>query len=142
MKYALLAAVLFCAACLPAGAAGRFALTEPIWSVDDQSAIETPAARDWNRYHGYIDGYWRRLAFAKDRKLQFPLLSDFEPKGEVARNYGAYRQQDGFSERALFVVDSEGTIRWSYVSPLDVNPGAEGVLDALEALDSKREVAA
>ena len=89
-----------------------------------------------------VDDYWWRLAFAKDRKLQFPLLSDFEPKGEVARNYGAYRQQDGFSERALFVVDSEGTIRWSYVSPLDVNPGAEGVLDALEALDSKREVAA
>jgi peroxiredoxin len=89
-----------------------------------------------------VDDYWCHLAFAKDRKLQFPLLSDFEPKGEVARNYGAYRQQDGFSERALFVVDSEGTIRWSYVSPLDVNPGAEGVLDALEALDSKREAAA
>src|SRR6266508_1810630 len=56
--------------------------------------------------------------------------------------YGAYRQQDGISERALFVIDADGTIRWSYLSPLDVNPGAEGILDALEALVSKREVAA
>jgi len=51
-------------------------------------------------------------------------------------------QQDGISERALFVIDADGTVRWSYLSPLDVNPGAEGILDGLEALDSKREVAA
>jgi peroxiredoxin len=89
-----------------------------------------------------VDGYWRHLAFAKDRKLRFPLLSDFEAKGAVARSYGAYRQQDGISERALFVIDAEGTIRWSYLSPLDINPGADGILDTLEALDSKREVAA
>jgi peroxiredoxin len=89
-----------------------------------------------------VDGYWSHLAFAKDRKLRFPLLSDFEPKGAVASSYGAYRQQDGISERALFVIDADGTIRWSYLSPLDVNPGAEGILDALEALVSKREVAA
>jgi peroxiredoxin len=89
-----------------------------------------------------VDNYWCHLAFAKDRKLRFPLLSDFEPKGAVARSYGAYRQQDGISARALFVIDADGTVRWSYLSPLDVNPGAEGILDALEALDSKREVAA
>jgi len=89
-----------------------------------------------------VDGFWWRLAFAKDRKLRFPLLSDFEPKGAVASSYGAYRRQDGISERALFVIDSEGTIRWSYLSPLDVNPGADGVLDLLESLDSKREAAA
>jgi peroxiredoxin len=89
-----------------------------------------------------VDGYWSHRAFAMDRKLRFPLLSDFEPKGAVAGSYGAYRRQDGFSERALFVIDAEGTIRWSYLSPLDVNPGADGILDALEALDSKREVAA
>jgi peroxiredoxin len=89
-----------------------------------------------------VDNYWSHLAFAKDRKLRFPLLSDFEPKGAVARSYGAYRQQDGICERALFVIDADGTVRWSYLSPLDVNPGAEGILDALEALDLKREVAA
>jgi len=89
-----------------------------------------------------VDSFWCHSAFAKDRKLRFPLLSDFEPKGAVSHSYGAYRQQDGFSERALFVIDAQGTIRWSYLSPLDVNPGAEGILETLEALDLKREVAA
>jgi peroxiredoxin len=89
-----------------------------------------------------VDGIWCHLAFAKDRKLRFPLLSDFEPKGAVARSYGAYRYQDGFSERALFVIDPEGTIHWSYVSPIGVNPGADGILTALESLASKKEVSA
>ncbi|HEX5083754.1 MAG TPA: redoxin domain-containing protein [Blastocatellia bacterium] len=88
-----------------------------------------------------VDSLWSHMAFAEDRKLRFPLLSDFEPKGEVARSYGAYRRQDGISERALFVIDAEGKIRWSYISPIDVNPGAEGILDTLEALDSKRKAA-
>ena len=81
-----------------------------------------------------VDGIWCHLAFAKDRHLHFPLLSDFEPKGEVARKYGAYRAQEGICERALFVIDGEGIIRWSYVSPVGINPGGEGILQALEAL--------
>ncbi len=81
-----------------------------------------------------VDGAWCHAAFATDRKLHFPLLADFEPKGAVSRAYGAYRQSDGFSERALFVIDAEGVIRWSYVSPVGVNPGADGILAALEAL--------
>jgi alkyl hydroperoxide reductase subunit AhpC len=71
---------------------------------------------------------------SKDRNLHFPLLSDFEPKGEVTRKYGVYRSEDGISERALFVIDSDGIIRWSYVSPIGVNPGAEGILKALESI--------
>jgi peroxiredoxin len=85
-----------------------------------------------------VDGAWCHLAFARDRKLKFPLLADFEPKGTVARTYGVYRHSDGVSERALFVIDAEGTIRWSYVSPIGVNPGADGILTALEDL-SKQE---
>ena len=81
-----------------------------------------------------VDGAWCHLAFAHDRKLKFPLLSDFEPKGAVAAKYGVYRQTDGFSERALFVIDSEGIIRWSYISPIGINPGADGILTALESL--------
>jgi peroxiredoxin len=81
-----------------------------------------------------VDGAWCHLAFARDRKLQFPLLSDFEPKGAVARRYGVYRHQDGLSERALFVLDENGVIHWSYVSPIGVNPGADGILRALETL--------
>jgi peroxiredoxin len=81
-----------------------------------------------------VDGVWCHRAFAQARGLRFPLLSDFEPKGEVSRAYGAYRRKEGFSERALFVIDAEGVIRWSYISPIDVNPGANGVLEALESL--------
>jgi peroxiredoxin len=81
-----------------------------------------------------VDGVWSHLAFSKDRNLHFPLLSDFEPKGEVAKKYGVYRNQDGMTERALFVIDSDGIIRWSYVSPIGVNPGAEGILKALESI--------
>ncbi len=52
-----------------------------------------------------VDGVWCHRAFAEARQLHFPLLSDFEPKGTVARSYGAYRTADGVSERALFVID-------------------------------------
>jgi peroxiredoxin len=80
-----------------------------------------------------VDGVWCHAAFARDRKLHFPLLADFEPKGAVARMYGAYREEDGTSERALFVLDGNGIIRWSYCSPISVNPGADGILNALES---------
>jgi peroxiredoxin len=81
-----------------------------------------------------VDGIWCHLAFAKDRKLHIPLLADFEPKGAVARAYGVYDEKTGEAERALFVIDSEGVIRWSYVSPVGINPGADGILRALESL--------
>jgi peroxiredoxin len=81
-----------------------------------------------------VDGVWCHRAFKEARHLRFPLLADFEPKGAVSRAYGVYRAQDGISERALFVIDAEGIIRWSYLSPIGVNPGADGVLTALEAL--------
>jgi peroxiredoxin len=84
-----------------------------------------------------VDGIWCHLAYGKDRNFHFTLLSDFEPKGEIARLYGVYRQQDGTTERALFVIDGEGVIRYSYVSPVGVNPGAAGILKALRAITSK-----
>ena len=83
-----------------------------------------------------VDGIWCHQAFAENRKLQLPLLADFEPKGAVARAYGVYDEEDGYGKRALFVLDAQGTIRWSYVSPNDVNPGANGILDALEELNA------
>lgn len=85
-----------------------------------------------------VDGVWCHAAFARDRKLHFPLLADFEPKGAVARKYGAYREQEGTAARALFVVDGDGIIQWSYLSPVGVNPGADGLLDALDALPDAR----
>ena len=81
-----------------------------------------------------VDGAWCHSAFAENRHLHFPLLADFEPKGAVARQYGVYRAADGICERALFVIDKNGTIAWSYCSPIGVNPGADGILQALEEL--------
>jgi peroxiredoxin len=89
-----------------------------------------------------VDGAWCHAAFAKDRKLHFPLLADFEPKGAVARDYGVYRDKDGVCERALFVIDGEGVVYWSHVSPLGVNPGAAGILNALEEMKKETAVAA
>jgi peroxiredoxin len=89
-----------------------------------------------------VDGAWCHIAFAKERNLHFPLLADFEPKGAVAKAYCAYRQHDGTAERALFLIDEQGIIRWSYVSPIGVNPGADGVLSALEGLENKKGAAA
>jgi peroxiredoxin len=83
-----------------------------------------------------VDSAWCHAAFCRDRKLHFPLLADFEPKGEVAGRYGVYRHSEGVCERALFVIDAAGVIRWSYVSPVGINPGADGVLAALESLQS------
>ncbi|MCX2429179.1 MULTISPECIES: redoxin domain-containing protein [unclassified Pedobacter] len=84
-----------------------------------------------------VDSTWCHNAFQKDRKLHFPLLADFEPKGEVSKAYGVYDDEVGESKRALFVIDKEGKIAWSYLSPTAVNPGADGILDALESLEQK-----
>lgn len=81
-----------------------------------------------------VDGIWCHLALSADRKYHFTLLSDFEPKGATAKAYGVYREKEGVAERALFVLDTKGVIRWSYVSPVGVNPGADGILKALEKI--------
>jgi peroxiredoxin len=110
------------------------------WSpvCGDQMALYNEILEEFGRHDAEllgisVDGAWCHLAFAQDRRLHFPLLADFEPKGQVARSYGVYRA-DGTSERALFVIDAAGVIRWSYVSPVGINPGADGILRALEAL--------
>jgi len=81
-----------------------------------------------------VDSKWCHMAFAQDRKLHFPLLADFEPKGKISLEYGAYNEAEGHSQRALFVIDEEGVIQWSYLSPDGINPGADGILDALEEM--------
>ena len=89
-----------------------------------------------------VDGTWCHSAFATHNKLHFPLLADFEPKGAVARAYGVYDERDGTCQRALFVIDRDGIIYWSYLSPIGVNPGANGILSALEDLKAKNETIA
>jgi len=114
------------------------------WSpvCGDQMALYNEMLSEFGKYNAQllgisVDSVWCHAAFVADRKLHFPLLADFEPKGGVARQYGVYREADGTSERALFVVDAAGVLRWSFVSPIAVNPGADGIFDALEALTGK-----
>jgi len=83
------------------------------------------------------DSLWTHCAYAGELKLRIDLLSDFHPKGALSQRYQVYRDDIGTSERALFVVDGDGAIFWSEVSPIELNPGADGVLDALERLSGR-----
>ena len=105
------------------------------WSpvCGDQMALYNEVLPEFKRFNAEllgisVDGPWCHRAFTEHRNLHFPLLADFEPKGKVAKEYGVYRNGEGVTERALFVIDGVGRISWSYVSPIDVNPGADGIL--------------
>jgi peroxiredoxin len=113
------------------------------WSpvCGDQMALYSALRAEFDRFGAVVlgisvDGPWCHMAFIEGRHLRLTLLSDFEPKGEVSRHYGVYDPHEGTSRRALFVIDAEGVVRWSYVSPDAVNPGADGILGALEQLPS------
>jgi peroxiredoxin len=115
------------------------------WSpvCGDEMALFNEILPEFQRYGAHllgisVDGPWCHAAYARQKNLHFPLLSDFEPKGAVARSYGAYNQEEGVAARALFVIDAEGKIFWSYNSPVAVNPGADGILQALEDMKSHR----
>ncbi|TAN03352.1 MAG: redoxin domain-containing protein [Rhodanobacteraceae bacterium] len=116
------------------------------WSpvCGDQLALYNELLEEFSKHAAQllaisVDGAWCHAAFARDRHYHFPLLSDFEPKGAVARKFGAYDDKDGVAERALFVIDTNGVIRWSYLSPMGVNPGADGILKALEGITSSAQ---
>lgn len=79
-----------------------------------------------------VDSRWCHAAYGEQNGFYFPLLADFEPKGEVSRLYEAYDEKTGECRRALYVIDEDGIIIWSYLSPIDVNPGADGILKVLE----------
>ena len=111
------------------------------WSpvCSDQMALYNETLRLFHKANAVImgisvDSKWCHMAFAQDRKIHFPLLADFEPKGKVSKAYGAYSEEEGESHRALFVIDEQGVIHWSYLSPDGINPGADGILDALEEM--------
>ncbi|MES2396085.1 MAG: redoxin domain-containing protein [Bacteroidota bacterium] len=112
------------------------------WSpvCTDQMALYNETLKLFSKHNAQVvgisvDSKWSHLAFSQSRNLHFPLLADFEPKGQVAKLYGVYDKREGLAERALFVVDEKGIIRWNYLSPVGINPGADGILEALESLD-------
>ncbi|HYK57571.1 MAG TPA: redoxin domain-containing protein [Flavisolibacter sp.] len=116
------------------------------WSpvCSDQMSLYNETLKYFHKYNAEImglsvDSKWCHMAFGHNRKIHFPLLADFEPKGEVAKKYGVYNEKDGESHRALFVIDEEGIIQWSYLSPDGINPGADGILDALENMTAVKK---
>ncbi len=115
------------------------------WSAvcSDQMSLYNEALDYFNQENAIligisVDGKWCHVAFKNDRKLHFPLLSDFEPKGAVSKLYDVYDEQTGESKRALYVIGEDGIIRWNYLSPADINPGADGILKALEDLNTMK----
>ena len=115
------------------------------WSpvCSDQMALYNETRKLFQQHNAEVlgisvDSKWCHMAFEQDRHLHFPLLADFEPKGDVSRMYVVYNEKEGQSQRALFVIDENGIIQWSYLSPEGINPGADGILDALELLDKEK----
>ncbi len=111
------------------------------WSpvCSDEMALFNEVLPEFHKYKAElvgisVDGYWCHTAFAQNSHLHFPLLADFNPKGAVSKQYGAYDEKLGMCERALFVIDKNGGIFWSYLSPTGENPGADGILEALGKL--------
>lgn len=116
------------------------------WSpvCSDQMALYNEMLKYFHKYNAdvvgiSVDSKWCHMAFAQDRKLHFPLLADFEPKGAISRLYGVYDEKEGESQRALFVIGADGIISWSYLSPVGINPGADGIMDALEELTTSQK---
>ncbi|HLX90878.1 MAG TPA: redoxin domain-containing protein [Puia sp.] len=114
------------------------------WSVvcSDQMSLYNATLKFFHKYNAElvgisVDSKWCHMAFAKDRKFHFTLLADFNPKGAVSRLYDVYDDVEGECKRALYVLDENGIIRWSYLSPVGINPGADGILDALEEMNKK-----
>lgn len=82
-----------------------------------------------------IDPQPAKSAWAKSLgSISYDLLSDFHPHGEVAAQYGVFRSVEGFSERAVFVVDKQGRVAWAKVYAIPEQPSNREVLDALERL--------
>jgi peroxiredoxin len=116
------------------------------WSpvCGDQMALYNETLRLFHKHNAEligisVDSKWCHLAFSLDRKLHFPLLSDFEPKGSVAKLYDVYDETEGECNRALYVIDEDGIIRWTYLSPVGLNPGADGILDALDEMNNTQK---
>ena len=98
---------------------------------------------DLKRFKGYdahvlgisVDSVPCNAAWARSLGgLSYDLLSDFEPKGEVARKFGVYRAADGISERALFIVDKEGKIAYKHIHNIADQPDNEELFEALRKL--------
>lgn len=116
------------------------------WSpvCSDELTIYNEAAKLFEKYNAQVvgisvDSKWSHTAFSEQHHYHFPLLADFEPKGKVARLYESYDEENGLCKRSIYLIDEEGKIVWNYLSPVGVNPGVDGVLDALDQLKNDKK---
>ncbi len=98
---------------------------------------------DKARFEGYdaqvlgisVDSIPSHIAWAKSLGgISYDLLADFHPKGEVAKKYGAWRENDGITERALFIVDKEGKIAYIDIHDIGDQPDNEDLFDVLKKM--------
>lgn len=116
------------------------------WSpvCSDEMSLYNETRKMFEKYNAEVvgisvDSKWCHLAFSKSKNIHFPLLADFQPKGQVSKEYGAYNEEKGTSKRALFIIDENGIIAWSYLSPEGINPGADIILDELEKMNENKD---
>lgn len=110
----------------------------PVWTIQMPSY-----EADTERFAGYdaqvlgisVDSLPSHVAWAKSLGgINYDLLADFHPKGEVAKSYGAWRENDGISERALFIVDKEGKIAYVDIHDIGDQPDNEDLFEVLRKL--------
>ena len=99
-----------------------------------QELIDDFESKGVKLYGVSVDSAFCHKAFQDKLNLTMTLLADFEPKGAVAKAFGVYNDEHGISNRALFLIEGDGTVSWSYLSPsvLEI-PGANLIFDALES---------
>ncbi len=110
-----------------------------------QMALYNEALPMFEEYGGQlvgisVDSVATHREFSQAQSLRFPLLADDDPQGEMARKYRVYDESRRRAQRGLYVLDPEGIVQWSHLSPIGVNPGADGILRALEDLKERRHV--
>jgi peroxiredoxin len=112
------------------------------WSpaCSDQLSVYQAELEEFEKYNTQViaisvDSFYSHGAWAAVRAISFPLLADFHPKGEVARRYQVMRSTLGFSERALYLIDTQGIIRYKTVSPeIHMIPDIYEVFEQIKAL--------
>jgi peroxiredoxin len=80
------------------------------------------------------DSHWAHKAFAEKLKLPYPLLSDYQPKGDVGRKYGVYLEDKGFESRSTVILDREGIVRWAKTVEVPSVPDTKEMLAELAKL--------
>jgi peroxiredoxin len=120
------------------------------WSpaCSDQLSLYQSELEEFERHNTQViaisvDSIYSHGAWAAVRGITFPLLSDFHPKGEVAQHYQVLRDSTGFTERALFVIDADGIIRYKHISPeLHQIPDIYELFEQLQPLSQADQPAA